>query len=223
MNSGKNKNKILKKGPNPGPSNVNITGFPISQRVKLTYCDAFNLSTSTTVVGYNDFRANGPFDPDVSVGGHQPLGYDQWSAFYNHYIVEGCDIEVDFWEAGNASTEIIQCGILLCDDTTVPDTPQWLYEQPKKLHVCGLIGASSGSRKFLTLKKHFDAKTFFNVKNVKDVREIGALISSSPEEQAYWHVYFAKASGDTSSFSFPVRVKLVYDVVFSEPKSLAQS
>jgi len=40
------------------------------------------------------FRLNGLFDPDFSLGGHQPMGFDEWSAFYGRYRVKSAKCKI---------------------------------------------------------------------------------------------------------------------------------
>lgn len=58
----------------------------------------------TTTIAYNltgsiyqeyTYRGNSIFDPDASGVGGQPLGFDQWNAFYNLYEVSASSIKVE--------------------------------------------------------------------------------------------------------------------------------
>lgn len=40
------------------------------------------------------FRLNSVYDPDLSGTGNQPVGFDQWAAFYNKYRVLSTDVEI---------------------------------------------------------------------------------------------------------------------------------
>lgn len=40
------------------------------------------------------FRLNSLYDPDLSGLGTQPVGYDQWAAFYNKYRVVSTEVEI---------------------------------------------------------------------------------------------------------------------------------
>lgn len=44
-------------------------------------CPAFGTNLRFT------FKANGMFDPEDAIGGHQPLYYDSMTPIYNHYVV----------------------------------------------------------------------------------------------------------------------------------------
>lgn len=78
-------------------------GFPSSTYVKMRYVETFTISPVSTVLNEHLFLANGIFDPRVAVGGHQPLGHDQWATFYNKYVVYRSHCTVNFSCANNTS------------------------------------------------------------------------------------------------------------------------
>lgn len=68
---------------------------PDVMRVQLRYISRIGPSGGA-IVDIQDFvyRGNGPFDPEFAAGGSQPMGYDQWSAFYRKYRVRAAKITV---------------------------------------------------------------------------------------------------------------------------------
>lgn len=56
---------------------------------------AFN-SGGTGAPGFYVLSGNSLFDPDVSGTGHQPMGFDQWTAFYAQYLVMGCKVKATY-------------------------------------------------------------------------------------------------------------------------------
>jgi hypothetical protein len=40
------------------------------------------------------YASNSIFDPNLTATGHQPLSHDQWSQFYQHYLVMGSKITI---------------------------------------------------------------------------------------------------------------------------------
>jgi len=49
--------------------------------------------TNSTGFGSRVFSMNSIYDPNVTGGGHQPLGYDQWGSFYQQYEVKSSKIK----------------------------------------------------------------------------------------------------------------------------------
>ncbi len=56
-------------------------------RTTLRYVTNGQIDLSALNYGEKVFRANSLFDPDFSGVGSQPLGFDQWAAFYGRYRV----------------------------------------------------------------------------------------------------------------------------------------
>lgn len=92
-----------------------------SQRmfVKLPYWDNIQIVTTpgTDRNAFYLFSLNSLFDPDITSGGHQPRGFDQYSVLYGKYQVHGCRYNVRFYITGdtNAATAratTIQCGTI---------------------------------------------------------------------------------------------------------------
>jgi len=56
-------------------------GMSNKQIVKLRYASNTRLTGGCIKFTRTSVRLNGLFDPDFSLGGHQPMGFDEWSAF----------------------------------------------------------------------------------------------------------------------------------------------
>lgn len=70
---------------------------PMYKTARLCYTsDPITLSTTTGgVVGITHaFGLNCCYDPDITGVGHQPMGYDQWAAFYRVYKVHRVDVKI---------------------------------------------------------------------------------------------------------------------------------
>ncbi len=58
----------------------------------LTYVDQFVLNATAASTDNYVFRANSLYDPNYTGTGHQPLGYDQWTTFYQNWVVTACSV-----------------------------------------------------------------------------------------------------------------------------------
>lgn len=66
--------------------------MPLSFTSKLKYHASFTLAAGVAAAATHVFSANSLFDTDVTGGGHQPRGFDQIMAMYDHYEVIGAKI-----------------------------------------------------------------------------------------------------------------------------------
>lgn len=72
-------------------------GFPETKRVRMRYTDYIHLQSTLGVIAAYDYYTNGLYDPQVAIGGHQPMGYDQIvGVYYNYAYVVGSKITVKF-------------------------------------------------------------------------------------------------------------------------------
>lgn len=69
--------------------------------VKLKYNLVLEIAAGTVTQTSYKFRGNSLYDPDASsLSGTQPMGYDQYSQFYERAIVLGSKIRIKFLNAG---------------------------------------------------------------------------------------------------------------------------
>lgn len=130
------------------------TLVPDRMIMKFSYKDNINLSAAgpATSAVWNA-RLNSLYDPDYAVvNGHQPLGYDQWSGFYNKYRVYKAFVTVTAINLSNAGCQV---GILPYNSdqgnlSTIDDAS---FEQPHV--VTKTVGSAQGSNK-VVLKKMVD-------------------------------------------------------------------
>jgi hypothetical protein len=96
-------------------------GFPANRTVELDYADMVYCNSSSGTPGVYQFRLNSAFDPDYTSTGHQPMGFDQWSSYYNHYVVESCSYQISINTAPNGPT-CTRAFVHLSDDPTIPSS-----------------------------------------------------------------------------------------------------
>lgn len=93
---------------------------PASVMIKHRYVTWVNQDPGSVVDNkfQKTYRANGLFDPDAALGGHQPSGFDFWSGKYRNYVVLGSKITIRPLGQGSSAT----CNRLdLTDDAFAPN------------------------------------------------------------------------------------------------------
>lgn len=195
------------------------SGMPTQRRAFLRYCEEINITCTAGALQPHVFRANGVFDPNHTGIGHQPMGYDQWSTLFNHYVVVGSRINVAMTgsEPANANPSVF--GVYLTDSTTVPYTDWTEFKEAKK----GTQRTMQGGRTTaLSCGSKFSAKKFYNITDIKDnVDRLGADILTTPAEQALYCIYYQVLNNLTITQTFLVTIDYIVD--FSEPRDLTQS
>lgn len=178
------------------------------------------VSLDPTVGGLPDvhvFRANGMFDPNRTGVGHQPRGFDELMALYDHFTVIGSRIRVQFCYDTAASNAKAEVALALRDSdvvgSTYNDYAESGYVKTK------LLGFTSQPATTMTMSAN-PPKFLGRSKPMSDPQLKGSA-SADPAEQAFWHVV---AGGiDTDIGTLWANVEIEYLAVLSEPKNPTRS
>jgi len=200
-------------------------GIPNSKIVKLRYVEWYTFNLSGVSSGVAVYRANGPYDPYAGTGGHQPLGYDQWAALYQHCVVLGSKCSVGFDAGFDSSARPLLVGVYLNDDTSTPATIASLLEDPKSR--IAQVNCFSGAGKSRARVVHtYSAKRFFGLRDVKDNKyEIGSAVGTTPTEEAIYSIFCQLPAGTIGGAQTLIQAKVTIDycIQFSERKDIDQS
>lgn len=211
--------------PSVGTLSRAMPGFPKNKVVSMRYVDQINLDPGVGSLSYYQYRANSIYDPDNGVGGHQPLGRDQWYNFYNQYTVIGAKIKAQYLYSGVNANKGQAIGIYLSDDTTVPTTATEIMEQGRgsyKAMAAVVYGPARDTA--ATITQTYSPKKFFNITNVSDNQSvIGADMDANPTRDAIFTIWNAALDTAANLDVTEVLVTIDYLVMLSEPKSLVQS
>ncbi len=197
---------------------IGKTLFGNKRIVKLRYQDNF-ISLTGALGTPNDriFTGNGLFDPDISVGGHQPRGFDQIMPLYAYYTVVGSKISATYSFQTDVFSAI--CAIVLRDNPTIFTQTNDIMEDRNSKYAIMQTGGPT-----VLVQKGFSPKRFFAISKPLSSQNLRGSILTNPMEQAYYHVTVSN-SDINSLVSVPVNVNIVIDyvVVFHEPQSVGQS
>lgn len=195
--------------------------FPTSRVCKLKYAEQFTINPAVGTVGTYVFSANGLYDPNITGFGHQPYGFDQLCALYDHYVVLASKITFTVFTGSN--TDTFSIGIKLDDDASITTTPNALLEQPYFKFVNVTNGGNAANRVINSVTKTFSANRFFKIKNpsMKDTLEGNS--SSNPSEGAFFTCCLVPVDTSQDLTTYTCQAIVEYIAKFSEPKDLAQS
>lgn len=76
--------------------NASTTFLDPMKYISLKYSETFAQSTTNALGSALIFKINSLYDPNGSLGGHQPYGFDQLSALYGRYRVLRCKYKLTF-------------------------------------------------------------------------------------------------------------------------------
>lgn len=204
--------------------------FPDSKLVRLKYADTITINPAVGAIAQHVFCANGLADPDVTVAGHQPRGFDQWMLVYDHYTVIGAKIRVQAVPLGDSGTSRSVnlmpgiFGVTLDDNTLLEDTTvQSVIEshQGRKYRYTGPLATHTAGRG-PSITKRFSAKKFFKKSAIVGADLYRGDVASNPTETANFGLWYGSIAGsDPPSMVFMVEIE--YIALLTERKHLAQS
>jgi len=209
-----------KKKLRPMYSNIN---YPLATAVvkRLKYVERIVINPSVGSISSYTFCANDLFDTNRSGIGHQPYGFDQLMALYNHYQVIGSKIRI------TPTAQIDEgyvYGLQLNDAITMSSADvETICEQPyakRRIVAPGTNKATTMSQTF-SLKKFFGANN--NVNTLMGNRTFMGQVNTSPAEAAFFIVWCASNTYPVDPSPITFHVEIEYLAKFSEPRDLPQS
>lgn len=177
--------------------------------------DAGNIGSADAHV----FTCNGLYDPDITGSGHQPRGFDQLMALYDHYVVLGAKITVIFAQQTDAVDAGNIVGITLKDTSTVsPYSNDYLEDGYNKYSCTNARDGNGVTRLTYTVNP---SKFLSRSKPLSDPQLKGS-IAGNPDEQVFFHVFSGGMDGANGGLC-NINVVIDYIVALIEPKNPAQS
>lgn len=164
------------------------------------------------------FSANGMYDPDITGSGHQPRGFDQYMALYDHYTVVGSKITLQVCPRSGSTYPTI-VGVTLKDAATVLANGNEYMEGRGSVY--RLLGAGESAQS-VVLTNTFSLRKFQSVKDPLDSDGSRGTPSGNPTEQSYFHCWAEPVQGQDS---YPLDVVVTIDFIawLTEPHMPNQS
>lgn len=210
---------VVKKAPRKTLYKSRQFPLPQSKIVKLRYVEQITIDSGLGTIGSYAFNCTGLFKPNQVAAGHQPYGFDQIMAMYNHYQVLGARIKVSVATSQIADAHFI--AIKVDDNTALTSTNPWLLlEQPnlkRKL--------VSNTNQSTILSASFSAQKFWKLKNLSGQynSELVGDLASNPVDSAFFNILIGPYTTTQDLASLPCIVEIEYIAKFFEPKDLASS
>lgn len=193
---------------------------PIAPRtiVRLKYNAVLPTSDSAWGTGIDyTFNLNSIYDPDLSGTGHQPLGRDQWSVFYNRYRV----FKVSYVITGTAMSGYQNTlAVLPNNSATLFTSPQIFAEQPRT--IMKQINGNAG-QVLLKGSVYLPSIAGVSKKTYAGSDRYQSLMSSSPSEAMVLHVGHWSSLYGTQDVHGMLNINLVYHVELFDPIPVASS
>lgn len=191
------------------------SSLPDRMFVKLKYADVYTL-TSTTSIATQIMRGNGMYDPDQTGVGHQPLGFDEWQAFYKKFYVIGSSIKASCQGYLNNQGIISLRPQLVTTTGTVISTE---LEKPRTQYRM----ITGGDRpKIIKAYQNTLAQFGRPKQEFGDLEFTGTMASSDPPQVWYW-VISSQNADESTSCSINVAVEVVYYAMLTDRVRLTQS
>lgn len=193
-----------------------------TQIAKLVFCEQIAIDPSTGGSASATYNAGGCFDPRVNLGGLQPRGFDQWMAFYEHFVVLGSKITCMYQTTGLQPSDgngIVGIYLKANSSQEIQSIPELIEQQNSTYAPIGPVGG----RNAVTLSKKYSAKRFLGRSNVLSDPTLKGTINGDPSESAYYEIVVGPSSNGDNLGSVRILVKIEYIVAFIEPKPLPVS
>lgn len=194
-----------------------ITQGPLPNRVRARhlYQQTIECNPTAAAVAGGIYSANGMTTTLMGGGGHQPLGFDQMTQMYDHYIVVGSKISIRSVQTDAQNAAMF---VYVTDDTS---SVLSAYQ-----HICEVRSAKTArlvSNQVARLTKKINPLKFLGSKKKKWDDEVKGSVTANPAEGVFFVVGVGSIDAVTDPTATLVEVRIEYSVIWIEPKKLGQS
>lgn len=200
----------------------NRNGVKPQLKSTLKYAEHIKITPAANGCYSYPFRINSLYDPDVAVGGHQPMGFDEIMALYGHAYVVSARIRVTQLMEDTTTSIPGAFGVTFTDGSTSAFAGKALSTVLEDQHTCEWKAAGGTVTSAMPrVIASIDCNKWFNVKDLvgQEDKRISAAVDAS--NQIYAHVWFGSDLATAGAQEFVVEIE--YDAVFSDPKALTAS
>lgn len=185
---------------------IKVPAWPDQILVKLRYkgshVAAFSGTGTSLGIFQHTYAGNSCYDPDVTLAGQQPLGYDNWSGMFKYCVVLASKIEVR--ASQTAGDTIINLSVWpMTDSDTTPDNTyfpaDFAYARTAQL---SLPSQGSGTQK--VVKNYSKSAKMFGIssRGMKDLyTTYGHTIAANPNQMWFWKVFYQNFDGSAVNTS----------------------
>lgn len=201
-----------------GPS-----GFPDNLFIKLRYTQRIAQTHAAGVGAEQVFRGNSLFDPDLTGGGHQPYGFDQWVNFYSYYTVYGSTCKVQLIPTTNTYLAYDLAVVPSLDQTIVStDASTPVEEMPYSKY--RLVPSYNVGLRDTVVKSYMSTAKIWGASPiaVKTEDAYSAAVTTNPASQWYWNVITQPSDVSTANTN-SILVTITYYCEFSARKDIGSS
>lgn len=167
------------------------------------------------------YSLNGLFDPDFTGGGHQPIGFDQIMAMYDHYTVIGAKVTVRI--TNNDTTQVARVIAQVKDRNTVTNTLSQMNTVIENgACVWKVLGPLGSGTETQTLRIGCNLSKAFG-RSVMDGDKYWGNVGANPADQQFLHL-IAYGDGILENLAaLTYVIQIDYAAVMTEAVQLAGS
>lgn len=190
------------------------SSIPDRLYVKLRYREQLAWTQVSGNLADNVYRGNSLFDPDLTGTGGQPLGFDQWAAFYASYTVLASECKVTSMLNGSVGPNNLIAGVVptLFSNALGTGDQERADEFPYSKHAPVMVGNVGVGQN--VVKNYMTTNKIWGVVRpaVQIADSFSALVTTNPASGWFWHVYNYVPGSQTNSLI--QEVELTYYCVF---------
>ncbi len=176
-----------------------LGGFPDTYTAKLRYVQEFAVNAGLDAEANKVFRANGIFDPDHAVGGHQPMNSDEFYEIYKTSFVSGSKITVRWAPSGVAN--LIPGAVILFKNDTADTLLAFDIEQIlEQTNISGykLFGLADAPviQNFSPMTLTYSPVKDLGVKDPEDNPDLRGEVGFGPAKEYFFEIYSVAIQGN---------------------------
>lgn len=180
----------------------------------------YSVSYAATASGLSDasvvpyvWNCTGPYDPQVSAGGGQPIQWDQVAPFYTRYQVYAVRCEVWF---SNPTDDRAWVGFRVSPDTDPITTAGRSIAQLKQMQNTKIAPLSNSGEQRRYFKCYFKPKAIFGASTAQyGGSQFSSFTNDVPDTNIYFEPFvICQNDSDTDDVTVHVTVRITYYVKF---------
>lgn len=200
--------------------------WPMVKRAKLTWVHIPNVIIDAAgSLGYQTYTMNSLYDPNTSIGGTQPFGFDEMMALYGRYQVFGCKISLLVSPLSETGSNLY---VIPTQNSALPSYAniEELRRRPFARTMFLLKDSGRGGTNKYKLRQYYSVKKLDRViaNGLNQQEDYIGTSAQDPSEKLYLHLIHTTTSGTAATpIELYIRVELTFYCQFSQPITPAYS